>query len=52
MGESPLEINGNGYPGWATAIKWILVCIPFSIIIGCAIAQGYIFRNNWVKKRY
>jgi SNF family Na+-dependent transporter len=48
----PLSVNGILLPGWANAIGWVIVALPYLILIGCAVAQFYIYviarGQNWV----
>ena len=43
-----LSVNRITYPGWAHGIGWIITCIPFGLIIGCAINQMFIYKFDWV----
>jgi len=47
LGDSPGTVNGVAFPPFAIGIGWVIVAIPFSLLIGCAIAQAYIHRHNW-----
>jgi len=36
------------YPDYAQALGWIIVCVPLSAIVICAIGQTIKYRNNLV----
>ncbi len=46
--DGKLSLRGKDYPGWSIAIGWVIAMIPIAIIIGCAVAQAYIYKFNWV----
>ncbi len=43
-----LSVNRITYPAWAHGIGWVIVVIPFIMIVGCAIGQAIIHKYNWV----
>jgi hypothetical protein len=48
LGGKRLTIYNSVYPDYAIAIGWIIVAAPLSLIVGCAVAQAYIYKFNWV----